>query len=164
MVEKCGRWGFYLCLLFLLYSAVHICIAEWRILPPVWVMLTGSVGIFLLGAVGFRARNLLTITRGLFTIFISFFLIIVFAFLVWIMPEANKTLKTTESPDGTHEVNVYLRNGGATTSFFVIGEKEGPLWFSKTIYSEEGTDEADVTWKNEDTLLINGTRIQLGKG
>ncbi|MGY4688794.1 DUF5412 family protein [Salibacterium sp. K-3] len=73
-------------------------------------------------------------------------------------------LETTESPNGTHEVDVYLRNGGAMTSYYIVGKRQGPLWLSKTIYSEEGTNKADVAWENEHTLLINGTKIQMGEG
>ncbi|WP_245676760.1 DUF5412 family protein [Bacillus solimangrovi] len=70
----------------------------------------------------------------------------------------------THSPDGNYKIEFYLTNGGATTSFGVLGKLDGPLWFKKTINDDYHMDKADVEWINEHTISINNHILDLKKG
>ncbi|XKF67543.1 DUF5412 domain-containing protein [Virgibacillus necropolis] len=61
-------------------------------------------------------------------------------------------------------MELYRTNGGAATSFGVVGELKGPLWFKKRVYSDYRMDHADVRWKNNHTVSINNHKINLGEG
>lgn len=67
------------------------------------------------------------------------------------------------SPEGTYTVNAYLYNGGATTSYAVLGE----LVFnevnkkSKKIYWQYKEENAVIEWIDDDTVLINGVQLEL---
>lgn len=66
------------------------------------------------------------------------------------------------SPDGTYTINAYLNNSHATTAFTVLGE----LVFNnsnkrpKKIYWDKA-EKADILWIDENTVEINGIRINL---
>ncbi|MFZ4451228.1 DUF5412 family protein [Salibacterium aidingense] len=161
MIKKCAHWSFSLCLFTILlffYSIVDPSLSDWSVLPPGWVLLVFAALSVVMGGIGFQNTNWMAVSRSLFTIFASFFLTAALTFTL-LLP--NQMLGVSESPNGSHEVSVYLRNGGAATSYFVVGKLEGPLWFSKTIYSEKGTDKANVTWEDDHTLSINGETIQI---
>ena len=67
------------------------------------------------------------------------------------------------SPDGTYTVNAYVSNGGATTSYTVLGElmfnKENKK--SKKIYWQYRENAADITWVDDDTVKINGVILDV---
>jgi hypothetical protein len=62
------------------------------------------------------------------------------------------------SPDGTYTLKAYVTNGGATTSYAIRGE----LVFNdrnnktKNIYWNYREETADIVWKDDDTVEING--------
>lgn len=75
-------------------------------------------------------------------------------------------LGESTSPKGTYTVRAYLCNGGATTSHAVRGEvvtnsKGGK---AKNIYWDYKIDEADMSWEDENTVIINRHKIDLPKG
>lgn len=67
------------------------------------------------------------------------------------------------SPEGTYTVNAYLYNGGATTSYVVLGElvfnEENKK--SKKIYWQYKEENAVIEWIDDDTVLINGVQLEL---
>ena len=67
------------------------------------------------------------------------------------------------SPEGTYTINAYLYNGGATTSYVVLGElvfnKENKK--SKKIYWQYKEENAVIEWIDDDTVLINGVQLEL---
>ncbi|WP_418936226.1 DUF5412 domain-containing protein [Natronobacillus azotifigens] len=62
------------------------------------------------------------------------------------------------SPDGTYTLKAYVTNGGATTSYAIRGE----LVFNnnnnrtKNIYWNYREETANITWLDDDTVVING--------
>ncbi|WP_071461078.1 DUF5412 domain-containing protein [Bacillus massilinigeriensis] len=62
------------------------------------------------------------------------------------------------SPDGKYTLKAYVTNGGATTSYSVRGE----LVFNekshktKNIYWNYKEESAEISWKHNDTVVING--------
>ncbi|XXM73023.1 DUF5412 domain-containing protein [Lysinibacillus sphaericus] len=78
------------------------------------------------------------------------------------LPEGEFLTEET-SPDGTYTVRTYVANGGATVSYAVRGElifnkKENKV---KTIYWDYREESADITWKDDDTVVINGHMLDV---
>nr|WP_281243033.1 DUF5412 family protein [Gracilibacillus ureilyticus] len=71
---------------------------------------------------------------------------------------------TTESPDGRYVIEFYQWDQGATGTFGIRAEFNGPLWFTKDIYYERRTENADVKWLDNHTVSINGNTLDLAKG
>ena len=69
------------------------------------------------------------------------------------------------SPDGKYTLKAYVTNGGATTSYAVRGE----LVFNqrnkktKNIYWNYKEESANITWSDNDTVLINGHSLNVPK-
>ena len=69
------------------------------------------------------------------------------------------------SPDGTYTLKTYLANGGATTSYSVRGElvfnnRNGK---TKNIYWNDHEETANIKWIDDDTVVINGHRLNVPK-
>ena len=63
------------------------------------------------------------------------------------------------SPSGKYTITAYLNNGGATTGYAVLcvlnnGERK------KNIYWNYHCDSAHVVWIDDDTVEINGIRLE----
>ena len=66
------------------------------------------------------------------------------------------------SPDGTYTVTAYLNNGGATTSYAVLGTlKNNKKNKTKNIYWQYRCEKADMEWLSDDTIKINGIQLQV---
>lgn len=66
------------------------------------------------------------------------------------------------SPDGKYTVTAYLNNGGATTSYAVLGTlKNNSNNKTKNIYCQYRCEKADMEWISDDTIKINGTQLQV---
>ncbi|NQD67479.1 DUF5412 domain-containing protein [Bacillus haikouensis] len=86
----------------------------------------------------------------------------------WLMYDLDRLpqgefLKEETSPDGTYTLKTYVTNGGATVSYAVRGElvfndKDGK---SETIYWNYREDTANITWTDDDTVIINGQRLDV---
>ncbi|WP_019413977.1 DUF5412 domain-containing protein [Paenisporosarcina sp. TG20] len=67
------------------------------------------------------------------------------------------------SPDGTYTLKAYDTNGGATTAYAVRGE----LVFNeksnkrKNIYWNYRQETADISWTDNDTVIINGHTLDV---
>ena len=67
------------------------------------------------------------------------------------------------SPNGTYTLKAYVTNGCATTSYSVRGE----LIFNernnkaKNIYWNYREDTANITWTDNDTVVINGHSLDV---
>ncbi|WP_269083153.1 DUF5412 domain-containing protein [Ornithinibacillus californiensis] len=67
------------------------------------------------------------------------------------------------SPDGTYTLKAYITNGGATTSYAIRGE----LVFNdrnnktKNIYWNYREETANILWKDNDTVEINGYTLNV---
>ncbi|KAB7672627.1 hypothetical protein F9279_03100 [Bacillus sp. B1-b2] len=71
---------------------------------------------------------------------------------------------STESPDEAYSIDFYSWDQGATGSFGIRGELQGPLWFKKAIYLEEEVDNVKVNWKSNSMIEINGKQLELKNG
>ena len=68
-----------------------------------------------------------------------------------------------DSPGGTYTVIAYRTNGGATTSFGLecyLHRNKGFRGFDRKIFSEYPEFGDEVVWEDDDTVIINGTRIE----
>jgi Family of unknown function (DUF5412) len=67
------------------------------------------------------------------------------------------------SPDGSYTVRAYVVNGGATVPYVVRGE----LAFNEeedkviNIYWNHHEENADISWKDDDTVVINGHSLNV---
>lgn len=75
----------------------------------------------------------------------------------------GELISEVQSPNGTYTIKAYLTNGGATTSYAIRGE----LNFNtvnkkpKNIYWNYKEDKAIIRWVNDDTVIINGYRLDV---
>ena len=75
----------------------------------------------------------------------------------------QELIAESTSPNGTYTVNAYVSDGGATTSYTVLGE----LMFNKEnkksmkIYWQYRENAADITWVDDDTVKINGVILDV---
>lgn len=92
------------------------------------------------------------------------------AFCIYSLFFNTQTIKGQEyltesmSPDKTYTVTAYLNNGGATTDFSVRSRvKNNITGKEKNIYCRYSCSEAVITWADEDTVVINGTELDVPK-
>ncbi len=66
------------------------------------------------------------------------------------------------SPNGTYIVTAYLNNGGATTSYAVLGTlKKNKNGKTKNIYWQYRCEKAEMEWLDDETIKINGVRLNV---
>lgn len=68
-----------------------------------------------------------------------------------------------DSPGGTYTVIAYRTNGGATTSFGLecyLHKNRGWSGLDRKIYTEYPEFGDEVVWEDDDTVIINDTRIE----
>ena len=71
-------------------------------------------------------------------------------------------LTELSSPNGTYTVTAYLNNGGATTSYAVLGTLENNVNGKvKNIYWEYRCEKAEMEWLNDETIRINGIELNV---
>ncbi|SUY46583.1 Uncharacterised protein [Clostridium putrefaciens] len=75
-------------------------------------------------------------------------------------------LSSSTSPNGRYVIRTYLCNGGATVYYEVRGEliinnKNKKV---KNIYWEYKINVSEITFDNDDTVIINGYNINLPNG
>ncbi|MGG0184630.1 DUF5412 domain-containing protein [Bacillus rhizoplanae] len=76
----------------------------------------------------------------------------------------GELIQEVKSPNGTYTLNAYITNGGATTSFAVRGElifNKRKIFKTKNIYWNYKENQANIEWKDEDTVIINGRTLQV---
>jgi Family of unknown function (DUF5412) len=167
--KKYNLWAFYLCLVCLMFT-LHLSYATstqgWDVVPPSYFLWLLSVIALFLGFLGLTEKtNGISKLRSRFTIPVSLILsLVLFLGVLRIFISSEELILTTHSPDEKHKINFYLTNGGATTSFGVLGKIDGPLWFQKTIYDDYRMNKVDVKWINNDKILINKHLLDLKKG
>lgn len=75
----------------------------------------------------------------------------------------GKLISEGKSPDGTYTVKAYLSDGGATVDYSILGElnynkiNKKP----KNIYWNYHEEEAVIKWINNDTVVINGHKLNV---
>ena len=77
------------------------------------------------------------------------------------LPE-GEFLSAHTSPDKCYTVNIYLCNGGATTSYCIRGELvDNATGITQNIYWCDDEWEATVKWTDYDTVTINGRTLDV---
>ena len=69
---------------------------------------------------------------------------------------------TYTSDDGKYEIAIFLCNGGATVDYSIRGElRDLETGDAKNIYWNYHESEATVDWEDNDTVIINGHKLNL---
>lgn len=96
------------------------------------------------------------ISAIVFSIYTNFFTI------WWI--RGDEPINSVSSPDNRYTVTAYLNNGGATTSYAVLGKvKDNRTGIKRNIYWQNRCDEAEIEWLDETTVIINGIELNVKK-
>ncbi|MDU4884405.1 MAG: DUF5412 family protein [Clostridium celatum] len=86
-------------------------------------------------------------------------------FLKEFFSPSKELISTTESIDGKYKVEAYLINGGATVDWAVrCYLKSDKILGKKLIYNDYHIDSASLIWIDNDTISINGHKIDLPDG
>ncbi|WP_150272897.1 DUF5412 family protein [Paenibacillus tepidiphilus] len=165
------NWSAFLSVL-VLYAAIGYSLYarwndQWRIAPPVYVLLILAVIVLIAAIRGFRDKS------SWFAKFRSWFSTVLSTVLVGILSlvllltavfsGAKEHLTTVHSPDAKYTINFYATDSGAMGSFGVVGELKGPLWLKKNIYYEDKANQVETHWENNHTLLINGHSLNVAE-
>ena len=173
MEKRCNLWSFYLavtCLGLVAYALYSNIGNTWQLAPPNYVLLVMSLLAFTLGIIGFSdSRNWRFILRSWLTVILSTLLFIALTLAILLSLffsslAANELLKTVKSPDGSYTIDFYKYDAGATGTFGVRGELNGPLWFKKRIYHQDRVEIVEVEWKDNSTVSINNRILNLKEG
>lgn len=74
----------------------------------------------------------------------------------------DEIICTSSSPDNSYTVTAYLNGGGATTDFAVLCRvKNKHTQKERNIYWQYHCDYADIMWKNNFTVVINGIELDV---
>ena len=76
------------------------------------------------------------------------------------LPE-GELLNSYPSPSGENTVNIYLSDGGATVDFAIRGEAVKSDGAKRNIYWEYHCSDAQVEWLSDDTVIINGRKLNI---
>ncbi|MBU3220710.1 DUF5412 family protein [Clostridium algidicarnis] len=81
------------------------------------------------------------------------------------LPNGEYLSKST-SPNGTYTIRTYLCNGGATVDYAVRGELiiNNKNKKARNIYWEYKINVSEITLDSDDTVKINGHKINLPSG
>ena len=78
--------------------------------------------------------------------------------------EGQEVIQEVSSPNGTYTVTAYLTNGGATTAYGVLcSVKNNSTGKEKNIYWQYRCENADIIWLDEQTVQINGVKLNIKK-
>lgn len=69
----------------------------------------------------------------------------------------------SESPNGEYIIKAYVKGGGSTTDFTIVGQlnfnKRNKK--SKEIYFHYHENTAEINWSDNDTVIINGHELNV---
>lgn len=76
--------------------------------------------------------------------------------------KGEEHIATYTSPNETYELEIFRNNGGATTSYAILGilHKQSNSKYSRNIYWENRQEDAEVEWIDDNTVIINNKRIE----
>ncbi len=76
--------------------------------------------------------------------------------------DGQELLSEVDSPDGKYTISAYLNNGGATTDYAVLCSlRNNQTEKEKNIYWNYHCSEATIEWNDEDTVTINGIKLNV---
>jgi hypothetical protein len=170
MEVKYKSWAFYLALFcsgLSFYSFYSYLESSWLFAPPNYILLAMSITAFMLGIKGLKDNSRWLIKlRSWITVALSFLLSVILSFtllfsLLFSLMDADEYIKTVQSPNGDHTIDFYRFDQGATGTFGVRGELNGPLWFKKRIYNQKGIEEVNIKWLSNNIVSINNHILHL---
>lgn len=173
MENRCNLGSFYLmlvCLGLACYSLYSNISHTWLIAPPNYILFISSLLAIILGIIGFKdKKNWRTKTRSWLTVIISVLLCMALFLAIMLtlfasFLGANEHIETVRSPNGHYTIDFYRYDAGATGSFGVRGEINGPLWLKKRIYYQDSIEQVKVEWENNSTVSINNHILNLKEG
>jgi len=174
MKKRYNFWAFsllFICLGLSTYSLYsNIKNTWWLIAPPTYVLFVISLLALTLGIIGFKENtNWRQTIRSWVTVILSSLLSIALFLVILLIMFAsslgvNELIETVQSPDGNYTIDFYRYDAGATGTFGIRGELNGPLWFKKRIYHEKRIEQVEVQWKNNYTVVINNRILNLKNG
>ena len=78
--------------------------------------------------------------------------------------KGQDVLQEVPSPDRTYTVTLYRNNGGATTSYSILGTvKENETGKERNVYWMYPCEEGQVQWIDDVTVIINGVELDVRK-
>ena len=78
--------------------------------------------------------------------------------------DGQEKIAESISPDGKYTVTAYVNDGGATTGYAVLCTAENnKTGRERNIYWEYHCKEADMQWKDDRTIVINGVQLDVKK-
>ena len=80
-----------------------------------------------------------------------------------LFPIAEDEIGRYDSPEGTYTVIAYRINGGATTAWSVkcvLKQNNKKLSRNRIIYTHYRCDSVETEWLDDDTVIINGEKIE----
>lgn len=114
-----------------------------------------------------RKRKIILLVVGVpLTLIVVLLGIFVYPFFISMESLPKGEFLTEESsPDGKYTLKAYVTNGGATTSYAIRGElifneKKGK---TKNIYWNYREEVAEISWIDNDTVLINNRTLNVPK-
>ncbi|WP_310550667.1 DUF5412 family protein [Paenibacillus glufosinatiresistens] len=147
------------------YMNIH---SEWELLPPVYAILIGSVLVLISALAGFRDRSsrFLRMRSWISAVLSLISTLVLLAALLFtnMFSGSKERIATSQSPDRTYTLKFYRTDAGAMGSFGIVGELDGPLWFTKRVYTEKRAEQVQVKWENDHTVIINTHKLNLDVG
>ena len=78
--------------------------------------------------------------------------------------EGQEVIEEVISPNDNYTITAYLNNGGATSDYAVLcSVTDNQTGKERNIYWQYHCSEAEIEWKDEKTVIINGVELDVLK-
>ena len=78
--------------------------------------------------------------------------------------EGQEVIQEVTSPNNNYTITAYLNNGGATTDYAVLCSViDNQAGKERNIYWQYHCSEAEIEWKDERIVIINGVELDVFK-
>lgn len=78
--------------------------------------------------------------------------------------EGQEVIEEVTSPNDNYTITAYLNNGGATSDYAVLcSVTDNQTGKERNIYWQYHSSEAEIEWKDEKTVIINGVELDVLK-
>lgn len=78
--------------------------------------------------------------------------------------EGQEVIEEVLSPNDNYTITAYLNNGGATSDYAVLcSVTDNQTGKERNIYWQYHCSEAEIEWKDEKTVIINGVELDVLK-
>lgn len=120
-------------------------------LRDVLVVVGGMLGV---GGVIWLLRKFFAVSMGL----------ILAAMMFYYHGDMDELLFTTVSPGGTHSLEIYRVNPGATEPYYIRADVLEKGEKRRTVYNVRGQSEAEIVWQSDTEAEINGVPVDVTSG